>query len=580
MSERVIPLNDAKRDAKRAARASRDRQDRNQDPARFDNPPVAPIGTADGKYWVFQANGELRGLPAKDLGSSPTLLALFDADVAWLSSRFPAFDREGNPTGWFSTKHVNAWLVSECARHGLFDPDVPQRGVGVWRAGSAMVLHTGRQVRHVAADGQVTERNAGFAAWGALWPRRAAVPPPGDPAPLEHAHWLLGLLQRWTWERSGEAGVFLGLWAAGLLGAAIRWRPHALVVGGAGTGKSSLMEIYALASPLAFASNDFTEPGLRQSLSGRAAPLVLDEAEGDMDGQFKMQKVIELLRRVSGGEGARTVKGSPGGAAQVFSVTSAAVLGAILPPPLLPQDASRITRLDLWPRAEDSDALGLPDEAERDLLATRAPGLWGRALAGLPRFHDNFVAIRTAILAHGCAPRLADQIGTILAARDMMLSDRPSDPRAAIDSIPWLIVTAAEAAADDGPHAALAHLLASPSEITHGGEKPSIGRLVHQALHDQVPIEARRQLGEHGLRVAPMLAGVPGSTVLYVANAHPRLTRIFEGTQWNSGRWRDDLRRLPGAMNPPNPERIGHSKVRCTAIPAALLPPLRPERED
>ena len=534
---------------------------------------VTPLGHVDGHCWFFDGAGQLRALPAQAMGQSPQLVMLF-GDEGWLVENFPAFNKEGKPTGWFSARDAGAYLVKECARRGLFRTDEPRRGVGVWRCpdGTA-ALHLGDQVVWLTDPQEV--QKAGFRDKGALWPAFSPVARPSAPASAEDAAVIESLFGRWNWEEPNSNRVFFGLWVAGLLGAAIPWRPHGLVVGGAGTGKSSLLEFYGAVSPLAWFLNEFTEAGIRQNISGRAAPLLLDEAEGDTESAAALQRVIGLLRRTSGQRGAQVVRGSSGGKAQQFEVMSPAILGAILPPDLLPQDASRITRLDVRPRAQ-GNTKGLPDDGEIAWAKERAAALWGRAIASLPRFMQNLAVVRAELLGRGCVPRLADQVGTIIAARAAMLQDEPLSALEACDEadeVRWLIRTEEEQAPDSGPRAALNLLLQSPSDVQWSNERPTIGRLVALAQSGEDGSNAKRVLVEHGLLVAPWPRKSSGPCHLYVANSNPRLKRVFEGSAWAGGRWKDDLRRLPGAFEPRDPQTIGAAKPRVVIIPPDLLPP-------
>lgn len=534
--------------------------------------PVTPLGTRNGLCWFFDAKGQLRDLNATQMANRGNLDLLLCGEIAWAATAHPAFDKEGNPTGDYQVKAVSRHLIRACADEGLFRDDEPRRGPGVWRdADGVPVLHLGDCV--IVLKEERERRRAGFRAGGALWPAFPAIRPPGRPASAEDVAKLESLFRRWNWGGMPHERIFLGLWAAGLLGAAIRWRPHGLVVGEAGSGKTTLMEFYETISPLAVFSNDPTEAGLRQDLSGRAAPLLIDEAEGDGDGAPRIQRVIELLRRASGGGGARSVRGSAGGHSQKFVVMSPAMLGAILPPVLLPQDASRITRMDLLKRDPAAEA-GLPDTAEVAWARKAAPALWGRALAGLPRFVANLAVLREALLARKCAMRLVDQVGTILAARAMMLRDDPLAPEEAdeeVAAVAWLAPSEADQASDGGPASCLQHLLQSALEVTWNGVRPTVGHCVSRAVTPDGERE-REALEEHGLRVAPYPAGALGKASLYVADKHPRLLRLYEGSQWSAGRWREDLRRLPGAITPEHPQRIGKAKPRCTVLPPALMP--------
>jgi hypothetical protein len=98
---------------------------------------------------------------------------------------------------------------------------------------------------------------------------------------------------------------------------------------------------------------------------------------------------------------------------------SPAMLGSVLAPPLMPQDATRITKMELI-RIPGSAAT-LPIDAMMTWARNNAAALWGRAIEGIPRFRLNLAMMKTALIGLGCSPRLADQLGTILAARATMM---------------------------------------------------------------------------------------------------------------------------------------------------------------
>lgn len=533
--------------------------------------PVVALGMRDGVFHFFDPKGQLRALNPTQIANRGHLDALLCAQLTWAAAAHPAYDKEGEPTGDYQVKAVSRDLMRRCADAGLFRDDEPRRGPGVWRDESGVpVLHLGNAVIFLRAERE--RRRAGFRHGGALWPAYPAVEAPKRPASAEDAVALEALFARWNWGGVPHERIFFGLWAAGLLGAAIGWRPHGIVVGPPGSGKTTLMKLYLSVSPLAVMLNDYTEAGIRQALTSRAAPLLLDEAEGDAEGATKLQRVIELLRRASGGAGAQVVRGSAGGQSQRFEVMSPAMLGAVLPPTLLPQDESRITRMDVHLRVPGGQPL--PSDEELGAWRDRAPHLWGRAIAGLARFVANMEVLRGVLLRRGCAMRLVDQLGTILAARATMLRDDVMSDAEADDDVAavgWLALSEADQAPDGGPAACLTHLLQSALEVTWNGARPTVGACVLRAMKPDGEKD-REALEEHGLRVAPWPPKGLGPACLYVAEKHPRLGRLFEGTQWAGGRWREDLRRLPGSFTPENPQRIGPAKPRVTVIAASCLP--------
>ncbi len=357
-----------------------------------------------------------------------------------------------------------------------------------------------------------------------------------------------------------------------MLGAAIKWRPHGLLVGPPGSGKSTLLEIYAALSPLAMPVNDYTAAGVRQLLTGRAAPLILDEADEDPETMGRLQQVISLLRRASGGEGARVVRGTGDGKAMRHDFMSPAMMGSVLAPPLMPQDATRITKMELIRIPDGADPL--PVDRMMQWCKEHATALWGRAIAGIPRFRRNLTVMRQTLIGKGCSPRLADQVGTILAARAMILEDEPLDEMAADEDaskVDWLLQTSDQAAEDAGPARCLARLLASQADILEGGERPTFAELIARALRSD-DNDARRKLVRHGLK----LRGWPVSSVrpesLLIARAHPALDRIFQGAVWQGGRWPDDLKHLPGASAPPDQISVASGiKWRVVVIPPETL---------
>lgn len=181
--------------------------------------------------------------------------------------------------------------------------------------------------------------------------------------------------------------------------------------------------------------NDSTADALVRSLSNRAAPLILDEAD-----DRRAEDMMSLLRHTSATFGSRQVRGACAGRARRGRFMSPAILGTVLAPPLLPQDASRITKMELVTRP--TGAPPLPTDTMLAWAREHAAALWGRAIAGIPRFRANLAAVRADLLGRRCWSRLADQVGTIVAARAMMLADEPLSASAVgthVSAVGWLL---------------------------------------------------------------------------------------------------------------------------------------------
>jgi hypothetical protein len=393
--------------------------------------PIHPIGHRDGKYFFFDRYGQLVELGAHALGQQAPVIALFGGGNAmkWLCERFPAPRRSSRTA--FDVAACNNWLVDECGRAGLIDPyRLPVRGQGVWIAGGKLALHLGEHVLFEPDCGaSTTMRRTWFADDAALWAPRSAIPMPAPSVSAHVAQQVEQMFSKWCWAIAGGERLFTGLWAAGLLGAAINHRPHGLVIGSDDAGRTDLLHLYGTLSPAAVHSGDLRPAAVIRMMSDRAAPLVLDEAGCDFDAADRVAAVLRLLPRASAVIAERARRGMHAGAGRRVRLHSPAILGAASAPALTPQDAARITRLELVPMPDGAPPLPIDDM----LIWSRehTAGLWGRALAGRLRFRENLVAARVALLAHGCSPCLVDQAGTILAARAMILADEALDAVAA-----------------------------------------------------------------------------------------------------------------------------------------------------
>jgi hypothetical protein len=562
--------------------------------------PFAVLGKCGQSYWFFDASGELVTLSARALGQWQDVLGLCGGRQDWLAMHWPAFDKEGSPTGGFNVRGVAGAIMQRCAALPAFDPAEPRRRYGLWPVtaedgtpGSA--LHLGKSVIWCGEP-----LRAGFSRAGALWPAMAPRPAPAPPCAPEIACELEDLLGRWNWAHKDAPAVLLGLVVNGMLGGLASWRAHGFVIGEAGTGKSALLTFLAGLCPLTAYKNFFTEAGVRQMLSETSASVILDEAEGEDHGDSKLKRVIELLRRASSGKGMDGVQGSPEQQARASSVTAAALMGATLPPALPAQDATRFTMLQLRPLPVDSK----PVDAELEAFTARhGLAFWGRAVDAAGRIVRLFRLLRERLVDEGCTRRAADQLGIIAACHFAMTRDAAFDPTEAaqdmigeaLDPVRWLVVSESDREADSGGNQALQRLLSMPMDMA--GDKLLLGQALerYRALGrklaemsetwpDRDGVQADqdklgRLLEAHGVRWArlPLRASAeaPAPPVgLYVAaGSHPRLLRAFDGTPWAGQRWASAIAQLPDARGGRDAPavHIGGAKMRTCWVSKATL---------
>ncbi|MBS7789261.1 hypothetical protein KTR66_04610 [Roseococcus sp. SDR] len=569
-------------------------------PTGFDGPPPPPppdepppereedgctvgfLGQLGDCFWFFDYLGQIRELTARKIGQSGEIAALFGAKgCEWLAREFPARDKEGEIIpDQFAVRRVNYWIIRRSGALGLFNKDMPRRGIGVWRVGPRVVLHVGNRIlwgRRKPGEDDVW-RDPGFREDDALWPALPPVPCPDRAATPGQLARLQEMLRRWNWRDRMGAEVVFGLWAAAQMGAAIPWRPHGFIVAEPGSGKSTLFFVLRAASPLSTLIDDYTEAGIRQLITGSACGVMLDEADPDDHlAAEKLQRVIGFIRRTSGGKGATAVRGGAGGQSQAFQAVASFLMCGTLSPNLLPADASRITSIGLLSLDREARA---PTEAEVADIEALGPALLGRVMQALPRFPAAFQAAREQIMARdGGSQRVADQIGTILAARWVVLHDDPFPSHAdELDDLAWAMPGDEERELDGAPRTCWHHLLHSGLESYRKGDRPTVRSMIIEAMRSEgVPEQARRDLFDHGLRVGPYPLSGSGPPGLYVMNKHPRLAAIFKDTRWEGGKWGEELSRLrqgeAEAVRPPLPVTLARGeKHRCVWVPGVFLP--------
>ena len=366
-----------------------------------------------------------------------------------------------------------------------------------------------------------------------------------------------------------------------MLGGAPEWRPHMFVSAEYGAGKSKLAKLVekVLGAGAHPQSNSITEAGIRQAMTGEARAIILDEAEAE-EGGGRVRFIVELLRRLSSGAGLQAIRGTPGGKALNYSVTGCVYLSAVLAPFFKPADRSRIAAVRLLRLTEDHIGPGRRELLDRSIaeLGAASPALRARAIARWPLFLDAFEAYRARFVESTKDPRPADQIATLLAGRDLLLEDTPPDERRLGEAHTMWQEFVAEAAENESEGAqCLMHLLTQPIEQWRDGTRRTLANIIMDAI--ERPQEHHATLGGLGVRVehekntsgVPVMHDGQPVPVLFVANDHAALAKLFEGTRWAGRVWQQALRYLDGATPQP-PLNFGGVKSRSTRIPARHLP--------
>lgn len=538
--------------------------------------PVQPLGRQGRNSFYLSPGGRLWTLSAAE-HTELNVLALFETRQDWLWKKWPYLDRDKNVVGW-SIKSAAANLLSWTAQAGDFDPAEDMRGVGIWRDddGKGLVVHVGDNV--MIKDRWRKPGRYGAFVYGASRPAPRPGPAAADRAMVIE---LFDLLSTWAWKRPDvDPRLMLGWIACGVLCGALDWRPSVWVTAGAGSGKSWLFQLIEnVLGGAALVLVDSTDAAIRQALSGAARPVMLDEFEAE-ETDFRAQEVVKMIRYAATRGGGKVARGSTGGKAQFYSLDAVFLCSSILIPALKSQDLQRLTILELDRITAKPEDIG--DVLDRVHAGGRysAP-LRARLIAQWPRFEKTMLVYMNALVDQGHTSRSANQLGTLLAAADLLLGDVAPPAPQIIPIIAGLTpdILAGRSDIREDHEQCLSKLLSTDLGTWRSGVQHPVGEVIVKA-HNQPAGEWKHHLSRTGMKFEFRdTAGTDPGWYLIVSNTHDGISRLFHGTQWGnrtggSGRtgvWKQSLLRVPGAYPCPSTERFAGVPSRAVAVPAAAL---------
>ena len=312
-----------------------------------DNCPVRPLGYDGEDYYFFDTMGQVFNTGTASMGVE-RIQKLFAGHEPWLEWAFPSFDAKGRVTG-FKSEMVRRALYAACRERGAWSPSDMVRGRGAWRdAQGNLILHCGD---HMWIGGELRETGE---IGDHIYVRRPRSMTPwpepvhfdDNPAPM-----LVDMLRSWNMGRGDvDAVMLLGAIGVAMLGGALEWRPSIMIVGDAGTGKSSLNGKYGLLKSvlgrMMVSTTNATEAGLYQLVGHDSVPIAIDELEGE-DGADQAQKVIKMARDAA--SGSVRIRGGQNHKGVEFQAQSTFFLSGINPPPLPPASLTRLAIIELLP---------------------------------------------------------------------------------------------------------------------------------------------------------------------------------------------------------------------------------------
>ena len=524
-----------------------------ESPAVTEEPP--PLPAADGHFtclgfdndaFYYQPNstGQVTRL-SRSSHTGTNLVAL--APLAYWEALYPG----GRGPNWTAAASS---LFAQQAAAGVYSPD-RIRGRGAWWDQRCSVLHLGDRL---SVGGVLRPVTDGISGSSYLYQRLARLRGPADAKPLsdDEAFVLAELAERFHWEVPASGLLLAGWVTLAPICGALDWRPHAWLTAGAGSGKSAILDRYI--TPLLgdmglVVAGNTTEPGIRQALRADALPVVFDEAESnERNDQQRMQAILGLARVASSESKAHTLKGSPEGDTQRYTIRSMFLMSSIATALKQGADKSRFAQLTLRNPSElpKEQRLAHWEALDKDLdrYISEAIGqrLQARTIALIPTIRANVRVFARAAAEAFDSQRLGDQYGTLLAgAWSLQSSELVTRDQAwkLIEQNNWEPYSQSIEIPDE--RRCIQRILQHQLRVE--GDKTvtrTVGELVDISLHHATDLHvtadlASATLGRHGIKAE--------DGCVLISNTATAVAVMLADTPW-ANCWPTVLARLPGAQ--------------------------------
>jgi len=531
--------------------------------------PFRCLGHDQGGYYYFPRESQQIRCLKSEQHSKLQLISL--CSLNWWEGRF----HKKNGADWDAAANE---LIRVSHKVGVYNPDM-KRGSGAWWDRKKVVLHFGNKLR---VDGQVYQ----LSEFKTQYIYEAGPPvrlTDEKPATVTEAKEFLEILEMLKWEKSIYGTLAAGWTVLAPICGALRWRPHIWITGGAGTGKTFILDriIKEICDPCIYVQSVTSEAGIRQRLKNDAKPVIFDESEGeDKAGQKRVQYVLELMRQASTDTGATILKGTTSGIASSFNIRSMFCLASITPGLTQQADESRVSVLTLKSPDPDDAAENMEHFANLQVKMNQVmssqycASIRSRAIEMVPIIRHNAERFALAFAELLGNRRIGDQIGALLAGAYALISD---SKLSLIDAREWLKKHDWEEQKEIGvikdENNCLNALVTEKLTLVTSTERfeksvfefLEIIRNSNKAMDPTEshglpdPITVHDHLKRIGIRYDER-----ADTIL-ISDSHKLLRKILIDTAWSKN-WGRLLKRLSGAANTPAVRFLGIT-TRATSIP-------------
>ena len=529
-------------------------------------PPFRPLGYSRGQFYFLPVGSQQIVTLTPQSLNKQNMTAL--APLSYWEVQHPNVGRPG--ADWDSARDT---LIRACERRGIFNEIETVRGRGARIDNGRSLFHLGGKTLvddHMMLPHEVEGKHV----YEVDEDLDVDI---GDAANNDEASALLAICNRFNWSNSLSGALLAGWCIIAPVCGILRWRPHIWLTGGAGTGKSSIINLLIrpmLAQTGVFFESCTTEAAIRQTMKSDARPIVYDEADTTgKHGDAMLQAVLLLSRASSSGSLIR--KGTTDGAGRSYLMRSAFCYASINPSVRAYADESRISKLVMQPNLHP-DAQETWNGLKADLFKTITPlygqRMFARSLKNLKTLNANAETFTDAARSVFPSQRTADQLGTLLSGAYFCCSDDLVDRETAIQWLKahdWSEQTEQIGKRDEIKllERILTHRLRVPSGLHYF--EMTLGELII-GCHDNyfedmlllVISDARRELRRCGI--------IADNGFFYIANTSEAIKKILADTSWAHD-WGRPLRDIFSAEITKNMYFISGINSRATKLSMKIL---------
>jgi putative DNA primase/helicase len=528
---------------------------------------VRPLGR-NGKVFYFfpRTAGQIMDFTGPSLANMQNLITM--APMALWFSQFGGADVSERK---MASAAANA-LIERCNQIGIYNPEV-ERGVGMWVDERGPVFNSGDKVYH--ADGSCSPADFRSSAVYVMGARVGGLS--DSPLTSKEAGELLNICLSLTWKNRQFGYVLAGWIVAAVIGGALRWRPHIVLTGEKGAGKTWVLEHIikpALGGLYLERDGGTTEAKIRRDLGGNSRPIIMDEAESETSrDRQNMEAVLNLARKSSTGA-------AVGNADGLYYIRSCFCFSAINPRIIQGADLDRNTILQLVrDRRHDADAR-FKDLAARVISTIDkdfASRMLARCFRDLPVILQNVEVFSDVIAQREGSKRFGDQFGTLIACAFALTSNKPVTPEYAHE---WCSRHDWKWAREDNDQSdserLLDYILSCRIRYDDRGmvREGLVGGLIDRARRggDLERDAAVTALGIHGMKLV-------GDGIVFACPCQP-LSAMLKETSW-SGSYRRALSDLDGAQPVDKVTFSPTLRARGVSVPLTLvLAEMQPDDPD